>query len=85
MIFENELIKITGKKNCLKDEPMKKHITFKVGGSASYYVMPESDEQLIDVIRLCKKNNIKYQLLGNGSNVLFTDKGYDEIKCQKSL
>jgi len=79
MSFENELIKITGRKNCLKDEPMKKHITFKVGGPASYYVTPESDEQLIDVIRLCKKNDMKYQLLGNGSNVLFTDEGYDGV------
>lgn len=79
MSFENELIKIAGKKNCLKDEPMKKHITFKVGGPASYYVTPESDGQLIDVIKLCKKSNIKYYILGNGSNVLFDDKGYDGV------
>jgi len=56
MSFENELIKITGRKNCLKDEPMKKHITFKVGGPASYYVTPESDEQLIEIVRQVKKS-----------------------------
>lgn len=79
MNIENELIQIVGKKNCYTDEPMKKHITFKAGGPAACYVTPDSFEALIDTIKFCRKTGTRYQVIGNGSNVLFTDKGYDGV------
>ena len=54
MSIQNELVKLVGSKNCSVNEPMKKHITFKVGGPASYYVTPDSVESLVDTIRYCK-------------------------------
>lgn len=79
MSIQNELVKLVGSKNCSVNEPMKKHITFKVGGPASYYVTPDCVESLVETIRYCKKEKIRYQIIGNGSNILFTDKGYDGV------
>lgn len=58
------------------NEPMGSHTTFRCGGCADYFVSPMSVEELKSVIRLCIDNGMDYYILGNGSNVLFSDKGY---------
>ena len=58
------------------DEPLAAHCTFKIGGTADVFVLPETEEQLCCVIALCKEQGVKYYLLGNGSNILFEDAGY---------
>lgn len=58
------------------DEPLAAHCTFKIGGPADVFVLPETEEQLCCVIALCKEQGVKYYLLGNGSNILFEDAGY---------
>ncbi len=59
------------------DESLKKHGTMKVGGNCKYFVSPNSIDQLITVITICKMYNINYFVIGNASNIIFTDKGYD--------
>ena len=66
---------ICGSKNVLINEPMKKHTTFKIGGNADIFVMPETVSALSEVTALCKNENIRTVILGNGSNVLVSDKG----------
>ena len=56
--------------------PLSSHCTFKIGGPADVFVQPETEEQLCRVIALCKACDVKYYLLGNGSNILFEDAGY---------
>ena len=73
------LLKIVQKDNVLKDEPMKNRCTFKTGGNASYFVMPENASQIADTIKFAKDNNIKYFVIGNGSNLLVSDNGFDGI------
>ncbi len=63
--------------NILINEPMRRHTTFKVGGNAACFVTPENEEQLIQVLYVLRENNEKYYLLGNGSNLLVSDQGYD--------
>ena len=58
------------------DEPLAAHCTFKIGGPADVFALPETEEQLCRVIALCKEQGVKYYLLGNGSNILFEDAGY---------
>ena len=58
------------------DEPLAAHCTFKIGGPADVFALPETEEQLCCVIALCKEQGVKYYLLGNGSNILFEDAGY---------
>ena len=61
------------------DEPLAGHCTFKIGGPAAVYVQPTTEEQLCAAITLCKELNHRYYLLGNGSNVLFADGGYNGV------
>ena len=67
-------------------ESMKKHTSFKSGGEAKFYFEPKSLDEFIDAIKLCKKEKRKYFILGNGSNVLCLDKGYNGVViCTKNL
>ncbi|MBU3810145.1 MAG: UDP-N-acetylmuramate dehydrogenase [Candidatus Niameybacter stercoravium] len=60
----------------IEDEMMNKHTTFKVGGPADLYVIPRSEEELVYAIEVCKSENAPYYVIGNGSNLLVTDKGF---------
>ena len=62
-----------------KEEEMKKHTTFRVGGPARYFVSPKGEEELGQVLRLCRKEGMPYYILGNGSNLLVSDRGYDGV------
>ena len=61
------------------DEPLAAHCTFKIGGPADVFALPETEEQLCRVIALCKEQGVKYYLLGNGSNILFADEGFSGV------
>jgi len=71
----NELIKIIPKDAVLLDEPMKNHTSIKIGGLADIMVMPGSVEDIQSVIEICKKSDVPYFIMGNGSNLLVRDKG----------
>lgn len=78
----NRLCTITKQENVMKDEPMKKHTTFRIGGPADYFVTPESKEEIQAIVELCKKEEIPYSVIGNGSNLLVGDKGYRGVILQ---
>ena len=60
----------------LKDESLKNHTYFKIGGPASIFVVPECEDDLITVLMLIKKYKIDYFIIGNGTNLLVSDEGY---------
>jgi len=66
---------------------LKKYSTFKIGGPAKFFAEPKSIAEIRDLLMFCKKGNEKFFILGNGSNVLFSDNGYDGlvIKIGKNL
>lgn len=72
--FLEDLQKILEKEQYSINEPMSNHITFRTGGPADYYVRP-SVSQLGHVIALCRKWQIPWMVMGNGSNLLAGDKG----------
>jgi UDP-N-acetylmuramate dehydrogenase len=78
-------------KNCLSeseifiDEPMKKHTTFKIGGLADIYIKSKSIEDIILIVKLTKKYDIDLTIIGNGSNVLVSDKGIRGIVLEVEL
>lgn len=74
--FYTKLTEILDGNRIYKDEPMKKHTTFRVGGNADYFVTPSSTEEVQRVVALCQEMNVPYYILGNGSNLLVGDKGY---------
>ena len=63
----------------LTDVNLKDYTTYKVGGICKAMVFPKDIEALISLIKLLKDNNIKFMVLGNGSNVLFSDNVYDGV------
>ena len=58
---------------------LSEHTSYKVGGLASCFVYPSSTKDLIKLLKYIKKNKIKYKVLGNGSNTLFSDNAYEGI------
>ena len=57
------------------DANMSEHIYFKVGGPADVLLVPNTKEQVVKTIKVCKENNIPYYVIGNGSNLLVKDGG----------
>lgn len=60
-------------------EPMMKHTTFRIGGPARYFFIPKNTEEIRQLLFYCREEKKKYMVLGNGSNMLFSDEGYDGI------
>ncbi len=79
----NKVKALIGEANRIKkDEPLKSHTTFKIGGPADLMVMPASKEEIVNLINLFSEEEIKYLILGNGSNVLARDEGYRGVVIQ---
>ena len=74
--FYDKLTEYIEEKRIYKDEPMRKHTTFRIGGNADYFVVSKTEEEIRNVICLCKEERMPYYILGNGSNLLVSDKGY---------
>ncbi len=74
--FAKELKELAGADNYFENEPMKEHTTFKTGGPADYYVEPDSILRLCEITDMCRSAGVRHMILGNGSNVLFSDEGY---------
>lgn len=69
------------KLNCIVryDEPLKNHTTFGIGGSCIALIEPREVEDIIEAIKICRENNIKFFVIGNGSNLLVSDEGYNGV------
>ena len=63
--------------NFKENELMSSHTTFKIGGPAKYFFTPKTNEEIVKVINICRAHNIRYMIMGNGSNMLFSDEGFD--------
>lgn len=74
--------KLLGGAKVLVNEPMASHTTFRIGGPADYFVVPETVEELANVLKLCREENMPYFILGNGSNLLVGDKGFRGVVIQ---
>lgn len=70
-----ELEKIVTKDNIKQNEPMKNHTTFKIGGPADFFVKITTVDELKSIIKFSNDENIPITIVGNGSNLLVTDKG----------
>lgn len=63
----------------LDNESLSKYTTYNVGGIAKYIVYPSSIDKLIELVILLRENNIKYKVIGNGSNLVFSSKVFDGV------
>ena len=78
MDFREQLEKSLQKNNVsfVCDEALSSHSTFKVGGNADYFLTPSSREELIKATEVLRDFEIKFFVIGKGSNVLFDDAGF---------
>lgn len=81
---KTELLAVLGEDKIKMDEPLKNLTSFKIGGPADALARVSTVDELIKIIRYAKDANIPFFLLGNGSNVLVSDKGYRGIIIQLS-
>lgn len=72
--FWEELQQTAGKEQCFRQENMSAHTTFKVGGPAEYFACPKR-ERIPAIVALCRRYEIPWHVIGNGSNLLVADEG----------
>lgn len=80
--FAYKLEQILGKEQILREEPMRLHTTFRIGGPAQFFVIPRTQEEAAAAVCLCRSEGAPYYIIGNGSNLLVSDKGYRGVVIQ---
>lgn len=65
--------------SCRELVSLANYTTMQVGGDAALVAFPSSTEQLITAVREAKNNNVRYVVIGNGSNTIFADSGFDGL------
>ena len=81
MIMEKIVNEIMNKKigDVIVNPSLAKYTTYRVGGNAKLMVYPKNVEKLVELMKIINDNDLKYFILGNGSNVLFSDYLYDGV------
>ncbi len=77
--FIENLERLVSKENIVLNEPMSRHTTFRVGGEAACFVKVTSSKELVKLIPFLRQTEHEYLLLGNGSNLLVSDYGYEGV------
>lgn len=86
MTFLEKLQMVVTEDKILQEEPLSAHTSFRIGGPAQYFLLPEEEEELVRLVALCVEEKMPYLLLGNGSNVLAKDEGLRGVViCTKNL
>ena len=78
-LLSEKLAVIAGEGNVLEHESMSRHCSFRAGGEARFFVTAQDTDILIKLMKLIEEEELEWFLLGNGSNLLVSDKGYDGI------
>ncbi|MCK5099141.1 MAG: FAD-binding protein, partial [Desulfobacteraceae bacterium] len=73
--LQNSFKKLKEHFSLLQNEPMRNHTSIKVGGPADLFAMPVTKDEFINLIKIAYKENIPLCIIGNGTNLLVTDKG----------
>lgn len=81
----SDIIRFIPKENIRIDEPMSKHTSFKTGGNAEFYILVDNENQIKSLLDYSKQNNIDLYIIGNGSNLLVSDKGIKGIVAKISF
>ena len=77
--FLNEIASYMKAEDIKTDEILSKYTTFRVGGPAKVFLTIHSEEELRNIFLALKKQNFPYFVLGNGSNLLVSDEGYEGV------
>ena len=70
---------IVSEENISVDELMSRHTTFRTGGPASLFIKPGDLDQLQQIMKLVRNLELPFLVVGNGSNLLVSDEGFDGV------
>ena len=73
--LKKRLLDLLGEEGFRTEESMAKHTTFRTGGPADLFLMPQNRTELKESIALLREYNVPYLVIGNGSNLLVGDGG----------
>ena len=79
----NQMLEFLSEEQIYLNESMCKHTSFKIGGPADIFVKPKNIDELKNLIKLAKENNIQTTVIGNGSNLLVKDRR-NKRNCYKT-
>src|SRR3989344_5081587 len=68
-----------------KDEPLAKHVNFRIGGPADAYLEAKTTEDAVDAIRIVRRHKVPWVVIGGGSNVLVADAGFRGLVVQTAF
>lgn len=71
--------------NIQENIPLAQYTTFRIGGPAKYFVEINTEEELLEALKYAKENNLEFFVLGGGSNLLVSDKGFDGLAIKMKL
>ncbi|MCI9360435.1 MAG: UDP-N-acetylmuramate dehydrogenase [Hungatella sp.] len=74
--LKQELVSLLGTGAVRPEEPMKGHTTFRIGGPVQFFITPKNTEELVKAITLCRSFRMACTVIGNGSNLLVSDRGW---------
>jgi len=63
----------------IENADLKKFSTMKTGGKAKFLISPKNHLEIFEILEICKQNSLKFNVVGNGSNILFSDNGFDGV------
>lgn len=81
MININELTELCNRFNCklIAEANLSEYTTFKFGGNCRALININSAESMAEILQYIRKNNIKYAVIGRGSNIIASDEGFDGV------
>ena len=80
--IRDQLEEILAAENIYYEEPMAQHTSFRIGGPADVLTTPENPDQIREILAVCREAEVPFFVLGNGSNLLVSDKGYRGVVIQ---
>jgi len=69
----------------IEKEPLSAHTTLKMGGPAKYFMEAKQQRRLLDAVRLAKSQNIQFMVIGDGSNLLVSKRGFEGLIIKNSV
>ncbi len=78
-LLKEEFLKFMAQDQVLLNEPMSKHTSFKIGGPADILLLPKTTEEIQQIIKVCNEQKAPFFTMGNGSNLLVSDKGMRNV------
>jgi len=74
-----EILKEKISSDILENEPLANHCTFRIGGSAKYFFVAKSGEEIKTAVEIAKELDLPIFIFSGGSNILFADQGFDGL------